>query len=81
MIHAADMIALAAAERQRGETVDAAILERRDSAVAGAEQNDRIIEEGGSERLAWFEVHLEPCDIPGISDISHLISPAMPDFP
>ena len=68
VIHAAQVVALEPAHRERRETVAATILERRQPAVGGAVKRDRLIDDGTRVDGARRELGQPAGDVPGIAD-------------
>src|SRR5690606_18534521 len=72
VVHAAQIGALAAAERERSEAVDAAVLEGDDAAgLRRPVKHDGFAEDGHRTGLAVFDLMLPGRHIPGILDVGH----------
>ena len=80
VIHAAQRIALEAAERQRREAMRAAILKRHDAAVGRAIQHQRLVDDGAGVDAARLDLVRPGRDVPGIAD-PHAVLPSRQHIP
>ncbi len=71
VVHAAEILPFAAAQGERGQAVDAAVLQGGEGVFGVSPDDDRVAEDRDTYLLIDFEVLRPAGYVPGVFDVEH----------